>query len=246
MEIVPDLEAEKRRAALAAVDEVRDGMCVGLGTGSTAEHAVRELGSRVADGLRIIGVATSRRTDALARSLAIPLVEMAQVSSIDLTIDGADEIDAALRAIKGGGGAMMREKIVAAASDRVIIAADSSKLVATLGRFRLPVEVLPFASSYARRELDSLCSATEQRRLENGEPYLTDQGAYIFDLGFGQIEDPEGVAAALQSIPGVIAHGLFLKEIDMAVIGVGEETNVLVRRGQPQQAGSPSTTRRSQ
>ncbi|MEA3051407.1 MAG: ribose 5-phosphate isomerase [Sphingomonadales bacterium] len=225
-----DKEAEKKQAASRAVDEVRDGMLVGLGTGSTAEYVVREIAARIARGLRITATSTSRATEALARSLAIPLVAFEAVARVDLTIDGADEVDSGLRAIKGGGGAMLREKIVAAASDRMVVAVDSSKLVPILGRFPLPVEVLPFAASFAARRLEELGPGPRRRTTSDGSPFLTDQKAYIFDLPLGAIPDPEGLARTLERLPGLIGHGLFLDEIDTVVVGEGEGVRVL-RRG---------------
>ncbi|MFL6785018.1 MAG: ribose-5-phosphate isomerase RpiA [Sphingomicrobium sp.] len=224
-----EIEAEKKRAALQAVALIEDGMLVGLGTGSTAEYAIREIASKVATGLRVTGVATSRRTRALAERLSIPLLEMEDVPRLDLCIDGADEVDLELRAIKGGGGAMLREKIVASASDRMIVIADSSKLVAALGRFPLPVEVLPFARASARRQLDEICPQVEQRRTQSGEPFLTDQEAYIFDLPLEEIEDPPTLARELESIPGLIGHGLFLNEVGTAIVGQRGATKIIDR-----------------
>ena len=224
-----DIEAEKKRAALQAVALIEDGMLVGLGAGSTAEYAIHEIGSRVATGLRITGVATFRRTRALAERLSIPLLEMEDVPRLDLTIDGADEVDLGLRAIKGGSGAMLREKIVASASDRMIVIADSSKLVSVLGRFSLPVEVLPFACASARRQLEEICPHVEQRRTKSGAPFITDQKAYIFDLPLGQIEDPSALARQLGSIPGLIGHGLFLNEVTMAIIAQCGATRIIDR-----------------
>ena len=214
-----DLEAEKKAAALQAVALIEDGMLVGLGTGSTAGYAIHEIASKVRAGLRMKGVATSRRSRALAERLSIPLLEMEDVPRLDLCIDGADEVDPELRAIKGGGGAMLRERIVASASDRMIVIADSSKLVAALGRFPLAVEVLPFARASAQRRLQEICPQAGQRRTQSGEPFLTDQEAYIFDLPFGEIEDPPTLARDLESIPGLIGHGLFLSEVGTAIIG---------------------------
>lgn len=151
-----DLEAEKALAARRAIDEVENGMLVGLGTGSTMAYAIRELGARVGKGLRIKAVATSSASEALARSLGIELLAGSEVARVDLAIDGADEVDPALNAIKGGGGALLREKIVAASADRMIVIVDSSKPVERLGRFKLPLEVLPFASAWVARSLKNL------------------------------------------------------------------------------------------
>lgn len=223
-------EADKKTAALRAVEYVTDGMLVGLGTGSTANYAIKAIGARVKDGLRITAVATSNASAELAHSLSIPVIDFAQVSRVDLTIDGADEIDGHLRAIKGGGGAMMREKIVAAASDRMIVIADAGKRVDVLGAFRLPIEVLPFAAAYVQTQLQSICTGTVQRMQADGQtPYITDQNAYVFDMPFGRIDNPEHLAAQLVRIPGVIAHGLFLDEVDMCITACGDDITVTDR-----------------
>ncbi|MCS6284405.1 MAG: ribose-5-phosphate isomerase RpiA [Nitrospira sp.] len=214
-----DLEDQKRRAAIRAVELVTDGMIVGLGTGSTASYAVREIGLRVAQGLKITATATSRATEDLARSLGIPLIAFSNLSSVDLAIDGADEIDLTLRAIKGGGGALFREKIVAASARRTVIIVDSTKPVAQLGRFKLPVEVHAFALKFVERALGDLSLSITLRLDKQGKPFLTDQEQYIFDLSFGSIEDPEALAERLDAIPGLIEHGLFLTEIDTLIVG---------------------------
>jgi ribose 5-phosphate isomerase A len=225
-----DLEAEKALAAARAVEEVRDGMLVGLGTGSTAAYAVRRLAERIAGGLRITGTATSRATETLAGELGIPLVAFDRVARVDLTIDGADEIDPQLCAIKGGGGALLREKIVAAASDRVIVVGDSTKPVSRLGRFRLPVEAIPFAAAFVQDRLAAF-GVPVTLRLKGIEPFLTDQGNHIFDIAFESIADRQAVAAALEAIPGVVEHGLFLDEIDTAVIARGTKIDIMQRQG---------------
>ena len=226
---MPDLEAEKALAAARAVQEVEDGMLVGLGTGSTASYAVRFLAERMGKGLKFKGTATSRATETLAQSLGIGLLPLVSISRVDLTIDGADEIDPHLRAIKGGGGALLREKLVASASDRVIVIVDSSKPVDQLGRFRLPVEALPFARAYVESALTELGAPVALRTRTDGTPFVTDQGGYIFDLGFGSVEDPAGIAAALDAIPGVVEHGLFLTEIDRVVIARGDMLEIIDR-----------------
>ena len=218
--MVSDLEAEKVLAARRAVDEVQDGMLVGLGTGSTANYAVRCLAERIASGLRITAVATSRMTEVLARELAIPLTSMEGVSSIDLTIDGADEIDHRLQAIKGGGGALLREKVIAAASARVIAVVDSSKFVTQLGRFPLPIAAFPFATAFVGARLADL-GGPVSLRMEDGRPFVTDQGNHILDVALGSIADSQQTALAISGIPGVAGHGLFLSEIDTVVIAHG-------------------------
>ena len=165
-------EAEKRLAAARAVNEIEDGMFVGLGTGSTTAYAIKSLSDRIRQGLRITAVATSRATEMFARRLAVPLVPFEQFSSVDLTIDGADEIDCHFQAIKGGGGALLREKVVAAASSRMIVIVDASKVVRRLGEFPLAVEVVPFASEFVRTHLANLGASVTLRSV-GGEPFIT-------------------------------------------------------------------------
>lgn len=220
-----NFDAEKAIAAAKAVEEVRDGMLVGLGTGSTAAYAVKSLSERIKRGLRITAVATSQSTETLARRLAVPLISFEQLSAVDLTIDGADEIDDRFNAIKGGGGALLREKVIAAASTRVIIIVDSSKLVAQLGNFPLPVEVVPFASEFVHARLVEL-GARVTLRAAGGTPHLTDQGNYILDAALDEIPRPSDIAAAVAAIPGVVEHGLFLDEIDTIMIARGDMVEV--------------------
>ena len=224
-----DLEAEKALAAAHAVKEVRDGMLVGLGTGSTAAYAVRLLGERVKQGLAITGTATSRATEALAQSVGIALAPFEEISRVDLTIDGADEIDSQLRAIKGGGGALLREKLIASASDRLIVIVDSSKPVKQLGHSKLPVETLPFGRAYVETKLAALGVSPTRRTKADGTPFLTDQGNHIFDLAYGEIADPIATAATLDAIVGVFEHGLFLTEIDQVIIAQGDTLEIIDR-----------------
>ena len=226
-----DLEVEKAMAAARAVEEVHDGMLVGLGTGTTTACAIRTLASRVRQGLRIDVSATSSATEALAIALGFTITPFETISRLDLTIDGADEIDPQLRAIKGGGGALLREKIVAAASDRTLIVADSSKPVPRLGRHKLPVEVLPFAAAFVERELKALNGQLVRRVQADGGPFLTDQGAYIYDLCLGRIDDPEALALWLDAVPGIAGHGLFLTEIDCAIVAEGDTIRMMTRYG---------------
>jgi len=211
---------DKRAAALAAVAEVRDGMLLGLGTGSTAAHAIAAIGRRVAEGLRIEAVVTSLASEAQARTAGIPLRPLETVATVDLAIDGVDEIDSALRAIKGAGGAMLREKIVATAARRMIAIADGSKRVAQLGAARLPVEILPLARAFVA---DALTRLGGRPAIRGGEdaPVRTDQGNIILDCHFGPIGDPATLAACLSAIPGVLGHGLFLSEIDALYVAEG-------------------------
>lgn len=216
---MPALDAEKSAAAKVAVAEIRDGMLIGLGSGSTAAYAVRAIGRRVGQGLRIECVATSRATEALAREVGLSVRPFDDVARLDLTLDGADEIDPELRAIKGGGGALLREKVVAAASDRVCIIVDSSKPVSRLGAFPLPIEVLPFAAAWVTRALIELGGLPTSRRGADGSPFRTDQGNAIFDTAFGLIDDPDALARRLSQVAGIVEDGLFLDQIDTLFIG---------------------------
>lgn len=204
---------DKKIAALAAADEVKAGMLVGLGTGSTAAFLIDELGRRFAQGLQFRAVVTSFASEKQAKGLGIPVLPFSEVAHIDLAIDGADEIDPLLRAIKGAGGAMLREKCVAASAARMVVIADGSKTVATLGAAPVPCETLPFAQSFVEGALTELGARVALRR-KDGAPYLTDQDNLIFDCHFGAIADPAALAAALSSIPGMVGHGLFIDEID--------------------------------
>ena len=206
-------EADKKAAALAAAEEVQAGMVVGLGTGSTAFFLIEELGRRFAGGLKFRAVATSIASESQAKALGIPVLPFSEIARIDLAIDGADEIDPQLNAIKGAGGAMLREKCVAAAAARMVVIADSSKKVSRLGTtMPVPCEILPFAQASVGRALADL-GARVVLRVRDGAPYRTDQDNLIFDCHFGPITDPEGLAAALSSIPGMLGHGLFVTEV---------------------------------
>lgn len=200
-------DRDKRLAAEAAVREVESGMCIGLGTGSTVAFAIDALAARVGDGLRITAVATSERSATAARERGIDVRDLAGVATVDLTIDGADEIDSRFFAIKGAGGAMLREKVVAAASRRMVVIADASKRVAAIGAAKLPVEVLPFARRFVAGRLEALGAAVTPR---DG---LTDNGNTIIDARFDAMADPRGLAAAIVAIPGALGHGLFLDEV---------------------------------
>lgn len=208
----------KQLAAEKAVEYVEDGMKVGLGTGSTAYWAIRKLGERVSEGLKITAVATSRASEEQARELGIPLVAFGDIDSLDLTIDGADELDSSLQLIKGGGGALLREKIVASNSTRMIVIADEGKVVDMLGKFPLPVEIVPFAWEWTVAELAKLGCQPELRR-SGEELYKTDNGNYIADCRFEAIEAAPKLAETIQSIPGVVDHGLFIGIAAMAIVG---------------------------
>jgi ribose 5-phosphate isomerase A len=219
----PGSDSLRRRAAEAALEAVEPGMKLGLGTGRTAEHFVRLLGGRVRDGLDVVGVPTSEKIAALATSEGIRLTDLDADPALDLTVDGADEVDPRLRLIKGGGGALLREKIVAAASARMLVVVDEGKLVSTLGAFPLPVEVVPFGLGATLRAIADasaglgLSGPLDVRR-SGGDLYRTDGGHLIVDASFGRIPDPEALAAALASIPGVVEHGLFIGLASAAIV----------------------------
>ena len=212
-------DLEKEAVARASLRFVRDGNVVGLGTGSTAAYAVRFLGERVQAGLKIRGIPTSVQTKELAASVGIPLTTLDEFQQIDVTIDGADEFDPQLHLIKGGGGALLREKIIASASRQVVIIADSSKQVAVLGKFPLPVEVIPFAQLLVAKRIAALGAAVKLRQDAKGDPFVSDEGHHILDCTFGEIPDPPALAEKLRCIPGVVEHGLFIGMAEMALIG---------------------------
>ena len=237
---MPDLspaDTAKDAAARAAIALVEDGMRLGLGTGSTAVFMVRRLAERVrAEGLRLRCAATSRATCDLAESLGLRIEELDAIGWLDLTIDGADEIDPDLNLIKGGGGAHLREKIVARASDRMVVIADPGKVVDRLGAFHLPVEVVPFGFDATRvliqRALDGLDLADRPvlQRMRGDAPFVTDEGNFILDLSLEVIPDAPALARALSAIPGVVEHGLFLGISDLAIIGRPDGSVAELRR----------------
>jgi ribose 5-phosphate isomerase A len=213
----------KIAAARAALEHVHDGMRLGIGTGSTAEEFIRLLAQRVADGLSVIGVATSERSEALCRELGVPVTSLDAEPQLDLAIDGADEIGPGLALIKGGGGALLREKIVAAASARMIVIADESKLVDELGAFALPVEVNEFGLAATRNAIRAAgerlgLSGELKLRMRGETAFVTDGGHLIIDASFGRIRDAEALSVALLNIPGVVEHGLFLGMADLAIV----------------------------
>lgn len=217
-----EINREKRAAAEAAAHMVREGMVVGLGTGSTAEFVIRSLGERVASGLRIVGVPTSHRTEALAQTCGIALTDLQSIDRVDLTIDGADEIDRrTVVVLKGRGGALVREKLVASASEYVVIIADSSKMVDRIGSSHpIPVEVLPFGWRVPAVKLADLGGVVTLRAMTGGQtPFTSDNGNYILDVQFGPIEDPQRLAVAIKAITGVVDHGLFIDVVDRVLVG---------------------------
>jgi ribose 5-phosphate isomerase A len=225
----------KRQAAVRALEHVRDGMKLGLGTGSTAKHFVELLGERVRAGLNVIGVPTSEATRSDAVRCGIPLTTLDDIDRLDLTVDGADEIDPALDLIKGGGGALLREKIVAAASDRMIVIADDSKWVDVLGRFPLPVEVVPFGLAATRRAIgrafaeSGVSGQTVVRKGKDGHVFVTDGGHWIIDAHLGRIADPPRLAGLLALIPGVVEHGLFIGLASTAILAGSQGIRVIER-----------------
>jgi len=220
-------EQEKEIAGRAAAELVKDGDVVGLGTGSTAYFTVLALGERVKTGLKMVGVPTSNATADLARTVGIPLSTLDQHPELDLDIDGADELDSRLNLIKGGGGALLREKIIASASRKMIVIADSSKLVPTLGKFPLPVEVVLFARAVVEKRITGLGASVQWRLRPDGSLYLTDNGNPILDCSFGAIDDPPELANILAAIPGVVEHGLFIGLASLALIGRGGKAEEL-------------------
>ncbi len=214
----------KKEAAEAALDYVKSGMKLGLGTGSTANYFIKALGKKVANGFDILCVPTSIASQELAKSLNIPLTTLDATSKLDLVVDGADELDEALNLIKGGGGALLREKIVAAASSQMIVIADDSKLVNHLGAFPLPVEVVPFGAGATiemmKQAIKNAASSGAIRLRNNvdGTPFVTDGGHYIYDCALGQILNPKQLAQNLNLIPGVVEHGLFIGLSKVAIL----------------------------
>ena len=232
-----DMDALKRQAAARALEQVRPGMKLGLGTGSTAKHFVDLLGEKVRAGLNVVGVPTSEATRAQAIDCGIQLTTLDEVDRLDLTVDGADEADRALDLIKGGGGALLREKIVAAASDRMIVIADDSKWVATLGRFPLPVEVIPFGLGATRRAVEAafaqagVSGQMDVRKGRDGHVFVTDGGHWIVDAHLGRISDPPRLAGLLNAIPGVVEHGLFIGLAGTLILAGARGIRVVERQG---------------
>lgn len=230
-----DAESLKRAAAARALEHVRAGMRLGLGSGSTARHFVDLLGERVRDGLSVICVPTSEDTGRQAEGLGIPLATLDEVPELDLTVDGADEIGPGLNLIKGGGGALLREKIVASASASMIVIADQSKCVSVLGRFALPIEVVQFGLAATRRAIEAAAAASGAsgpallRRTKDGHAFVTDGGHWILDAALERIPEPASLADRLAAIPGVVEHGLFIGFAEMAIIAAPEGVRIVER-----------------
>jgi ribose 5-phosphate isomerase A len=216
-------DTEKKLAAKEAIKLIRPGHVVGIGTGSTANFATYELGDLVKKGLKITGVPTSVQTKELAISLGIPLQELETTTSIDITIDGADEFTEDLVLIKGGGGALFREKVVASLTKQEIIIADSSKKVEKIGKFKVPVEVATFALAYVSEQLKHMAKGFHVRE-KDGKRFLTDQSNCIIDVDFGLIDDPLSVSQELNNIEGIVCHGIFIDLAIKVIMGVGQET----------------------
>ncbi|MEL6975175.1 MAG: ribose-5-phosphate isomerase RpiA [Bacteroidota bacterium] len=217
---------EKKIAATASLQWVKDGMTVGLGTGSTASHMVDALGIMVKQGLKIVGVPSSDATEALAKTLGIPLTTLEDVKQLDLTIDGADEFDANFQLIKGGGGALLREKILAHNSKLNVIITDSSKQVTRLGKFKLPLETIPFATNSIISELDRL-QLKPILRQNQGKVFTTDEGNYIVDINVFDVDDLAALSSRLINIPGIVETGLFLSTTDVILVGKADKVNIL-------------------
>ena len=227
-----DAREMKIKAAAAALEYVEDGMRLGIGTGSTAEEFVRLLAEKVASGFRIEGVPTSERTARLCLELGVPLKSLDELPELDLTIDGADEVDGRLRLIKGGGGALLREKIVASTSKRMIVIADESKVVEVLGAFKLPIEVNPFGQVATRIAIEKVASRLGLSgeiavRQSHDGAFKTDGGHLILDASFGRIPDADALAGELNAIPGVVEHGLFIDIASLAIIAGPVEARIL-------------------
>jgi ribose 5-phosphate isomerase A len=225
-------DEEKRQVGVTAAGYVEDGMALGLGSGSTVFFFLEELGRRVRDGLRVTGIPTSERTAALARQFGIPLTTFDERQELDLAVDGADEVDPALNLVKGHGGALLREKIIAMAARRLVIVVDSTKISQALGsQMTLPVEVVPFACALAQHRLKAL-GANPVLRVEQGQPFVTDNGNWIVDCGFAPMRDPAELETAINAIPGVMENGLFVGLASEVIVARSGGVDRLVRPGQ--------------
>lgn len=223
-----DLENLKQAAALKALDFVRDGMVVGLGTGSTAKHLVIALGERVRAGMKLRAVPTSLETAELARQVGIPLIDTANRWEIDVAIDGADQVDPNFNLIKGGGGALLKEKIVAASAKQFIVMVDQTKQVPVLGgSFPLPIEIIPFGWGSTAREIERLTRGRLVLRERNGAPFKTEAGHLILDVHLDRIDKPAELETALNLIPGVVETGLFVNRTHILIVGTAAGVQTL-------------------
>ena len=223
-------EELKKLAGEKAVENIEEGMILGLGTGSTVEYTIRKLGKLCREGLKIKGIPTSLHTKRIASEEKIPLTTLEENPEIDITIDGADEVDSNLNLIKGGGGALAREKIIAYNSKRVIIVIDDSKIVKALGiDFPLPVEVLKFGWTATKKALETFDCNVELRKVMGDEPFITDNSNYILDCEFERIEDPAQIEMDINSIPGVVENGLFIGLVDEVIVGGKQGISTLDR-----------------
>ena len=215
-----DKENYKKQAGEEAVKHIEDGMIIGLGTGSTIEYSLRKLGQMIKEGFKIRGIPTSIHTKRIAEEENIPLTTLDEHPDIDLTIDGADEVDSNLNLIKGGGGALTREKIIAFNSKKVIIVVDDSKVVKALGiDFALPVEVVKFGWTSTKKTLETFGCNVALREVMKGEPFITDNGNYILDCEFDRIENPDQMEIEINCVPGVVENGLFINLVDEVIVG---------------------------
>ena len=219
----------KKIAGEKAVEHIEAGMVVGLGTGSTAYYAIKKIGDEVKEGLEVTCIATSKATEVIAKECGIPLSSLAEHPDVDVTIDGADEVDPNLNLIKGMGGALVREKIIASASKKVVIVADPSKIVDVLGTISpLPVEVIPFGVNFCQKQLQKFGCKVEIRK-KNNEPFVSDNGNYVVDCFFKKILEPKKLQKEINCIPGVVDNGLFLNMADEVIIGTKDGIKKLVR-----------------
>ena len=224
-----DLNKEKKAAAEKAVEFIESGMLVGLGTGSTVKFMIESLAEKIKNGLDIKTISTSNATSRFAESLGIAVLNFSDVDEIDLTIDGADEVDPNLNGIKGGGGALLNEKIVASSSKKNIWMVDSTKRVEQLGKFPLPIEVVPFGANHTFNKLLSL-GYNPKFRSADGNNYVTDGNHFIIDLQLNKIEKPEKLNNKLLLIPGVVETGLFLEICDMLIISTEDECEIITKK----------------
>ncbi len=232
MTVTQDLDSLKRSAALKAAEYVRDGMVVGLGTGSTAKHMVIALGEKVRAGMRIRGISTSHETAKLAQMHGIPLIETDDAWVIDVAIDGADQVDPQFNLIKGGGGALLKEKIVAASAKQFIVVVDHTKLVPALGNsFPLPIEVIPFGWGSTARQIEEVAGGKAALRERNGQTFRTEAGHFILDLHIARIDNPARLETQLNQVPGIVETGLFVGRAHLLIVGTptGVETRPAAR-----------------